>query len=50
MAFTPNAISQLHRMIYGYLPNQVGHWKMTYNEIVEKDKNGKVIQVSLVID
>ncbi|MFH1843325.1 MAG: Fic family protein [bacterium] len=37
MPFSPNLVLQLHRMMYSYLPQPGGSWKMTDNEIVEID-------------
>ncbi len=42
---TPNVILQLHQKLYGYLPGEGGHWKMTDNEIVERDGRGNVTRV-----
>jgi len=45
MPFTPNVVLQLHKTIYGHLPQQGGRWKMTDNEIVERGPDGEVIRV-----
>ena len=36
MALTVNVILQVHSIIYRYLPNEGGRWKMADNEIVER--------------
>jgi len=48
MPLTPNAILQIHRTIYSYLPQDGGRWKMTDNEIVEKGPEGEVLRVRFV--
>jgi Fic family protein len=47
MAFSVNIILQLHTMLYRYRHYQGpgGRWKMTSNEIVEKDASGRVVRV-----
>jgi Fic family protein len=40
-----NVIRQLHSMLYKYLPEDGGIWKMADNEIVERDPGGRVIRV-----
>jgi Fic family protein len=45
MDFTVNVILQLHAMIHRYLPQQGGRWKMTDNEIVERDASGQIQRV-----
>ena len=45
MDVSVNVILQLHAMIHRYLPQQGGRWKMTDNEIVERDGNGQVSRV-----
>lgn len=45
MRFTPNVVRQLHKMLFGYLPQQGGDWKMTNNEIVERSPDGAVHRV-----
>jgi hypothetical protein len=42
MDFNVNVILQLHAMIHRYLPQQGGRWKMTDNEIVERDASGQI--------
>lgn len=37
MDFTPNIILQLHRRLYGYLPQSGGTWKPVDNEIIERN-------------
>jgi len=46
--FSANVILQLHRTIYGYLPQEGGHWKATDNEIVERAPAGEIIRVRFV--
>lgn len=45
MQFSTNIILQLHSMLYRYMPTDGGRWKMTDNEIVEKDGDGHVTRV-----
>lgn len=45
MEFTINVILQLHSMLYRYMPNDGGRWKMTDNEIIEKNPDGTVARV-----
>ena len=45
MDVSVNVILQLHAMIHRYLPQQGGRWKMTDNEIVERDANGQISRV-----
>ncbi len=40
MDFTVNVILQLHSMVYRYLPNEGGRWKMVDNEITETSADG----------
>lgn len=40
MPFSVNVILQLHTMIYRYQTGAGGRWKMTQNEIVERDARG----------
>src|SRR3990167_5898188 len=40
-----DAILQIHSMLYRYMPNDGGRWKMTDNEIVEKNPDGKIVRV-----
>lgn len=48
MPFSANVILQVHRTIYGYLPQRGGGWKMTDNEIVERGPGGEVVRVRFV--
>lgn len=45
MEFTINVILQLHSMLYRYMPNDGGRWKMTDNEIIEKNSDGTITRV-----
>lgn len=45
MQFTTNVILQCHSMIYRYLPNDGGRWKMVDNEIVERLSDGTLKHV-----
>ncbi len=45
MPISVNVIRQLHQRIYSYLPNPGGDWKMTDNEIVERDADGNITRV-----
>jgi Fic family protein len=45
MAFTVNVVLQLHSIIYRYLPNEGGRWKMADNEIVERNPDGSLLRV-----
>lgn len=40
MPFTPNALLQLHGMLYRYMPNPGGRWKPADNDIVERRPDG----------
>jgi Fic family protein len=40
-----NVCIQLHTMLYKYLPQDGGRWKMTDNEIVERNPDGSVARV-----
>lgn len=40
LAFTPNALLQLHGMLYRYMPNPGGRWKPADNDIVERRPDG----------
>lgn len=50
MAFSVNVILQLHTMLYRYHTGLGlgGRWKMTQNEIVERDGSGNVVRVRFV--
>jgi len=45
MPFSENIILQLHATIYRYLPEQGGRWKVSDNEIVERNPDGTVRRV-----
>lgn len=45
MAFSVNVILQLHTMLYRFLPGGGGRWKMTQNDIVERNPDGSVQRV-----
>lgn len=45
MPFTPNLVLQLHQMLYRYEAGAGGRWKMTDNEIVERDGAGRIVRV-----
>lgn len=45
MPFSVNVILQLHSVINRYLPDSGGKWKMTANEIVERNPDGSVHRV-----
>lgn len=45
MPFSTNVILQLHSIIYRYLPNPGGKWKMADNEIVERNPDGTIHRV-----
>ena len=45
MPFTANVMLQLHRMLYRYLPQEGGRWKMTDNRIVEVGPDGTIVRV-----
>ena len=45
MNYSVNVCLQLHAMLYQYLPQDGGRWKMTDNEIVEKNPDGSVARV-----
>ena len=48
MAFSTNVILQVHRRIYGHLPQEGGVRKMVDNEIVERGPSGNVLRVRFV--
>jgi Fic family protein len=48
MGFSVNVILQLHTMLFRYHGGQGGRWKMTQNEIVERDAGGRVRRVRFV--
>ncbi len=45
MPITTNVILQMHSILYRYLPNEGGRWKMTDNEIVERNPDGTTKRV-----
>jgi Fic family protein len=45
MRFSPNVILQLHSMLFQYMAGQGGLWKSTDNEIVEKDRQGRIVRI-----
>ena len=45
MPFTANIILQCHTILYRYLPNEGGRWKMADNQIVERNPDGTVERV-----
>lgn len=45
MRFTPNVVRQLHKVLFGYLPQPGGDWKTTNNEIIERNPDGTVHRV-----
>jgi Fic family protein len=45
MALSVNVILQLHTMIYRFLPGGGGRWKMTQNNIVERNPDGSLHRV-----
>ncbi len=45
MAFSVNIILQLHSMLLRYMPNEGGRWKMTNNDIVEKNPDGTIKRI-----
>lgn len=48
MVFSVNVILQLHTILYRYHPGPGGRWKMTQNEIVERDAAGTVQRVRFI--
>lgn len=48
MPLTVNIIKQLHGMVYRYMPEEGGNWKMVNNDIVEKDEQGNIIRVRFI--
>lgn len=48
MTFSVNVILQLHTILYRYYEGMGGRWKMTQNEIVERDGSGNVVRVRFV--
>ena len=45
MPLSANVILQLHSMLFQYMAGQGGLWKSTDNEIVEKDRQGRIVRV-----
>lgn len=45
MEISTNVILQVHSIIYRYMPDGGGRWKMTDNEIVEKNADGTLKRV-----
>ncbi|MBT5540662.1 MAG: cell filamentation protein Fic, partial [Alphaproteobacteria bacterium] len=45
MELSANILLQLHSLLNRYLPSDGGKWKMTDNEIVERDAEGEVVKV-----
>lgn len=45
MPFSVNVILQMHSMLYRYLPGEGGRWKMTDNEIIERNPDGTTKRV-----
>jgi len=45
MDFTVNIILQCHSIVYRYMPDDGGRWKMVDNEIVEKNPDGSVKRI-----
>jgi len=45
MPFTLNIIKQIHTWIYRYLPQSGGLWKMTQNDIVDRDADGNILRI-----
>jgi Fic family protein len=45
MPFSTNVTLQLHAMLFQYMAGQGGLWKSTDNEIVEKDRKGRIVRV-----
>lgn len=45
MKFTTNVILQCHSMLYRYMPDTGGHWKIVDNEIVEKAPDGTIKRI-----
>lgn len=45
MTFSVNVVLQLHTMLHRFLPVGGGRWKMTSNEIVERNPDGSVRRI-----
>jgi len=45
MTFTVNVILQLHQRLFRHVPGEGGRWKMTQNEIVERNPDGSLRRV-----
>ena len=45
MSFSVNVILQLHTMLHRFLPEGGGRWKMTQNDIVERNPDGSVRRI-----
>jgi len=45
MPFSINIIKQMHAWVYRYLPQSGGHWKMTQNDVVDRNPDGSILRV-----
>lgn len=45
MEFSVNVVLQVHTVLYRFLPGGGGRWKMTANEIVERNADGSVHRI-----
>jgi len=45
MTFSVNVVLQLHTMLHRFLPGGGGRWKMTSNEIVERNPDGSIRRI-----
>jgi Fic family protein len=45
MTFSVNIIKQIHSWVYRYLPQDGGQWKMSQNDIVDRDSDGSLLRV-----
>jgi Fic family protein len=45
MTFSINVVLQLHTILYRFLPSGGGQWKMTSNDIVERNADGSVRRI-----
>jgi Fic family protein len=45
MTFSVNVVLQLHTILYRFLPGGSGRWKMTSNEIVERNADGSIRRI-----
>lgn len=48
MGFSVNTVLQLHNVLYRFLPSGGGRWKMTNNQIVERNRDGSIHRIRFI--